>query len=224
MTNLKDLVCVVTGAGGGVGSAVIGILKDQCHSVIAVFRGNSNAWEKAGNCYQTTANMIDADSVRKIAEVTCNNLGKIHAWVNVVGGFAMGQLIEEGSPEEWERMWRLNFISALNGCRVALPVMKRQKFGRIINFGSVAGLDGMAGAGPYAVSKAAVINLTKNVALEGAPYGVTSNVVVPGIIDTPANRTAMPDADFSQWTSLEAVTRTVIEIIESEHSGKIYRI
>jgi NAD(P)-dependent dehydrogenase (short-subunit alcohol dehydrogenase family) len=82
----------------------------------------------------------------------------------------------------------------------------------------------MVQAGPYAASKAAVINLSKSVALEYADYHITSNVIVPDIIDTPANRTAMPEADFLQWTSPEEIAKTVVKIIESEQTNEIVRV
>ena len=218
------MICVVTGAGGGTGPAIVDILFEKSKSVVAVLRGNEESWQETGEHFLIKADMSDAVTVSKLAEEVCRRLGTFHVWVNVVGGFSMGPTVEEAPAKEWEKMWQLNFMTALNGCKAALPVMKEQKFGRIINFGSLAGLDGMVQAGPYAASKAAVINLSKSVALEYADYHITSNVIVPDIIDTPANRTAMPEADFLQWTSPEEIAKTMVKIIESEQTNEIVRV
>ena len=79
----------------------------------------------------------------------------------------------------------------------------------------------MAHAGPYAVSKAAVVALTKTLALEGKKHGITCNAIIPTIIDTPQNRNAMPEADFSTWTSPRAIAKTIIETVKNDKTGEM---
>lgn len=136
----------------------------------------------------------------------------------------MGKNVEDTESEDWRRMYDLNFNSVLNCCLQILPIFKVQHFGRIINFGSVAGLEGMGLAGPYAMSKAAVINLTKTVALEGKVHGITANVIIPGIIDTPTNRKAMPEADFSKWTTPAQIAEKIVMLIDSVRTGETVRV
>lgn len=222
---LKDMNCVVTGATGGTGPAIVKLLSQKCAAVVGVARGENSRWAKlGGNRSQVNANILDPNSVERLVSEIVKHLKSIHVWINVVGGFAMGKNIEDTESEDWRRMYNLNFNSVLNCCRQIFPVFKAQHYGRIINFGSVAGLGGMGLAGPYAMSKAAVINLTKTVALEGKDHGITANVINPDIINTSANRKAMPKADFSQWTAPAQIAEKIVTLIGSDRTGEIIRI
>ena len=211
---LREQVVVVTGANGAMGSALVKHLQSRARHVVGTLRGASVDWRPMDETLSyVTCNLTDRTAVNfAVAEILLHQ-GSCHAWVNVAGGFAMDGLVEAVSPEAWPRMFDLNFITCLNACQAVLPVFKEQGFGRIINFGSAAGDGGLAQAGPYAVSKAAVHNLTQTIAQEGNGK-VTANLVVPTTIDTPANRQAMPDADFSSWTPPVVIAEKVAEILD----------
>ena len=222
---LDEMTCVVTGASGAAGSVIVDVLSKKCRAVVGVARGVEVNWHSlGGNRFEATADVLSQTSVGFLVSEVLRHLDSFHVWINVVGGFSVGGSVEETESEEWPRMFDLNFISTLNCCKKTMPVFKTQQFGRIINFGSAAALNGMALAAPYAVSKAAVVNLTKTIALEGKDSGITANVIVPTIIDKPENRKAMPEADFSKWTQPVAIADTIVEIVESGRSGRVIRV
>jgi NAD(P)-dependent dehydrogenase (short-subunit alcohol dehydrogenase family) len=119
--------------------------------------------------------------------------------LNLAGGFAMSPL-EETGPDTWRRMWEINASSAFFTSRAVFPGMKESGWGRIVNVSAFPAIDrGKSGLSAYGAAKAAVLNLTQTLAKEGLGHGITVNAVLPSIIDTPANRAAMADADRSTW-------------------------
>ena len=196
------------------GSALVAHLESRAEHVVGCLRGTQVDWRPAGEQLSyVTGDLTDRVTVNFMVAEILRNLETCHVWINVAGGFSLDGPIEQVSPEAWPRIFDLNFITCLNACQVIWPVFKEQEFGRIINFGSAAGDAGMANAGPYAMSKAAVHNLTLTLAMEGSDQ-VTANLIIPSIIDTPANRQAMPDADFSTWTSTETIAKTIAGILD----------
>ena len=117
----------------------------------------------------------------------------------------MGQNIDGEISNEWKRMYQVNFVSTLNCISLVIKHMKDYNFGRIINFGSSAALEGMASAGPYIISKACVHALTKTMARELDDYNITCNAILPGIIHTQANKTAMPNEPTNDWVSMDTI-------------------
>ena len=219
------MVCVVTGASGGTGPAIVDLLGKRCRAAVAVIHGVEVEWNSRGKGrFEVTADVLNQTSVGFLVSEVLRHLDTFHVWINVVGGFRSGNVVEETESNDWPGMFDLNFISALNCCKKILPILKSQRFGRIVNLGSVAGIDGMARAAPYAVSKAALINLTKTIAQEGKDYNVTANVIIPDTIDTPANRKAMPDADFSRWTGPEDVAAEILSLIDSDRTGEMVHL
>ncbi|NIA18501.1 MAG: SDR family NAD(P)-dependent oxidoreductase, partial [Simkaniaceae bacterium] len=206
--------CVVTGAGGGVGSALVNGLRSAGATVIAVYRGRSSSiMETRSGLYTVQCDLTNENAVQSLVHDISVTIGPIHAWVNTAGGFHSGESIEESSMDVWRQMFSINFITALNCSRAVLPGMKQNRFGRIINFGSFPGEEGLAQAAPYAISKAAVHILTKTIWLEGHKAGVSAHVIIPTTIDTPTNREAMPDDDWSNWVTTKDISDKIIEII-----------
>ncbi len=211
---LCDQTVIVTGTNGAVGSELVGYLKERARHVVAVVRGSSVVWRDLGQgSSEVSGDLSDVRNVGKIVSALKSSLETCHALVNVVGGFSLDGPVEKLQPEDWERMWAVNFSTSLNTCQALIPIFKAQGFGRIINFGSQAGDRGMAGAAPYAVSTSAVHALTRTLAVEGGGV-VTANLIIPSIIDTPANREAMPEADFSRWTTPAAIAERVALILD----------
>lgn len=211
---LSEMNCVVTGAGGGVGSALVNGLRSAGATVIAVYRGRSSSiMETRSGLYTVQCDLANENAVQSLVHDISVTTGPIHAWVNTAGGFHSGESIEESSLDIWRQMFSINFITALNCSRAVLPGMKQNKFGRIINFGSFPGEEGLAQAAPYAVSKAAVHILTKTIWLEGHKAGVSAHVIIPTTIDTPTNREAMPDDDWSDWVTTKDISDKIIAII-----------
>jgi len=125
--------------------------------------------------------------------------GKLDVLVHVVGGFAGGKSVAETDDATWEQMRDLNLTSAFYVLRAAIPHLRRSGAGRIVAVGSLAAAEPHAGLGAYVTFKSALVSLVRTVALENKDAGLTANVVLPGTMDTAANRKAMPGADFSKW-------------------------
>ncbi len=208
------MVCVVTGAGGNVGGALVNSLRSSGATVVAIHRGPSSSIMKTRQgLYTVKTDLSDENTVRVLVREIISLTGPIHAWINAAGGFHMGESIEDATLDIWKQMLSVNFITALNSSRAVLPSMKKNRFGRIINFGSFPGEDGMANAAPYAVSKAAVHTLTKTIWQENHAYGVSAHAIIPTTIDTPANREAMPDEDWSEWVTTKDISNKIIDLI-----------
>jgi len=143
--------------------------------------------------------VTDPDQVADFMDAVGRDVDRVDTLVNGVGAFAMGPLTET-DPGTWRRMMDLNATSAFLCSRAAVPHLAGDEGGAIVNVASEPGLGrGGAGMSAYAASKSAVVSLTDSLAEELRPRGITVNAVVPTVIDTPANREAMPDADTSTW-------------------------
>ncbi len=153
-----------------------------------------------------------------IAEVK-TKAGRLDALINLSGGFAYDTL-EAGDPSVWRRMYDLNVATTLNATKAALPHLLESGAGRIVNVGAGAAVRASAGMGPYAASKAAVHRLTESLADELKAKNVTVNAVLPSIIDTPANRASMPNADFGRWVSPHELA-AVILFLASESASAV---
>jgi NAD(P)-dependent dehydrogenase (short-subunit alcohol dehydrogenase family) len=129
-----------------------------------------------------------------------DRFGRIDALINIAGGFRW-QTIQDGDPQTWDELYRLNVTSTLNASIACLPYLRQAKAGRIVNIGAAAALKAGTGMGAYAAAKSAVHRLTESLADELKAEGITVNAVLPSIIDTPANRKDMPDADRSKWVA-----------------------
>ncbi|RIK90661.1 MAG: hypothetical protein DCC71_25470 [Proteobacteria bacterium] len=142
------------------------------------------------------------------AAAVAKEAGDVAALVNGVGGFAMGAHAET-ALDVWDRMYRLNVRAAAAMTRAALPAMLARGAGAVVHVAAGAALDPPAEMGAYAASKAALVAFTRSLAREVGARGVRVNAVLPGTIDTPANRAAMPDADRSLWSRPEAIAAAI---------------
>jgi NAD(P)-dependent dehydrogenase (short-subunit alcohol dehydrogenase family) len=155
----------------------------------------------------------------KMTALAVERFGRIDGVVNLVGGFRL-QDVSGDSLETWQAMLRLNGDTAFNISAAVLPALREAGFGRIVHVAANAAFKANRGQAAYAASKAAVLRLTEALAAENRKFGITANSIVPGIIDTPANRAAMPDADVGEWTSPSSIAK-VIAFLVSEHSAAI---
>lgn len=145
-------------------------------------------------------------------------LGGIDGIVNVAGGFTW-ETVEGGALASWDRMYDTNLRTAVASCRAALPHLLARGAGRIVNVGAAAACKAGMGMGAYAASKAGVARLTEALAEELKDRGVTVNAVLPSIIDTPANRADMPDADASRWVAPGQLAAVVAFLLSSDASA-----
>ncbi|MFZ5728823.1 MAG: SDR family NAD(P)-dependent oxidoreductase [Pseudomonadota bacterium] len=158
--------------------------------------------------------LADPAAAQSAMDQVADRFGGLDALINIAGGFRW-QTVEAGDPAQWDRLFAMNLKTALNASRAALPLLKASPAGRIVNVGAAGALKAAAGMGAYAASKAAVHKLTESLAEELKADGITVNAVLPSIIDTPANRADMPDADFAAWVA-PADLAAVILFLASE--------
>ena len=140
------------------------------------------------------------------------HFGRLDALVNVAGGFRW-EKIESGSIDTWDLLYQMNVRTAVNASQAALAHLLAREGGRIVNIGAMAAAKAGVGMGAYAASKAGVAKLTEALAEELKDRGVTVNAILPSIIDTPANRADMPDADFSRWVTSEEIAELVVFLL-----------
>ena len=136
--------------------------------------------------------------------------GRLDVVAHTVGGFAGGSSVAETEDAVFQQMFEVNLNSTFYLLRAVLPVMRKTGNGRIIAVGSRAALEPGAGVGAYSASKAAMVSLIKTIALENKDAGITANVILPGTMDTPTNRKAMPNADTGKWVHPANVARLMV--------------
>jgi NAD(P)-dependent dehydrogenase (short-subunit alcohol dehydrogenase family) len=212
MFQFSDQVAVVTGASGALGGALAHRLLDDGARVAIVDRDPARLAsafpQLASSPHRASAHAADlADpvAVERVVREIVSLRQRIDAVFNIAGTFRGGSRVEETSDTDWQVLLDANFRSTLHVCRTVVPVMRAQKSGVIVNVGSRASLAGDAGVSAYSVAKTAVLRLTESVAAEAKRDGVRANCVLPGTIDTAANRKAMPDADTSGWVQPDAL-------------------
>ena len=193
---------LITGATGGLGSAVAEQFLSEGHTVIGVARG----WKSPpARILALSADLTDPEQcARAVGEA-----GEIDAVIHIMGGFAGGSPVEKTAVETWDHMMNLNVRSAFLVFRSALPAMLTRRRGRLVAVASRAAVEPVAGLSAYGASKAALVHLMSTLAVELKGSGVTSNVLLPSIIDTPENRRSMPDADYSRWVPPASIAKVV---------------
>jgi NAD(P)-dependent dehydrogenase (short-subunit alcohol dehydrogenase family) len=196
---MKDKVVFITGAKGGLGTFVSRRFLAAGAKVVGTSRSISKEDFPQPNFIPLAVDFTKAAAVRDAMESVVGRFGKLDVLVHVLGGFAGGQTVAGTDDATWEQMRDLNLTSAFYVLRAAIPHLRKSGTGRIIAIGSLAAVAPHPGLGAYVTFKAALSTLVQTVALENKDAGLTANVVLPGTMDTPANRKSMPDADFSKW-------------------------
>ena len=218
---IEGKTIIVTGGFGALGSAVAEAAVKRGASVAAIDYAPA---APAGLAQRLGPNALVLGAIdlslphsaqRAMAEILAR-FGRIDALLNIAGGFRWEKVAEAANTESWERMFSINLKTALNASRAALPALLESGAGRIVNVGAQAALHAPEGLGAYAASKAAVHRLTESLADELKLKGVTVNAVMPSIIDTPANRADMPDADFSRWVSPADLAAVLLFLVSDE--------
>ena len=212
----KNKVIVVTGAAGNLGRA-LAVAFAQRGARIALLDLNEQTTQAVvddlpqdADATAYAVNLLEAASVNQTLQAIVHDFGHIDVLANIAGGFTMGPLIQDTGDRDWEFMMNLNARSIFYTCRAAIPNMLANGGGRIINVSARAALEGKGRMGPYCASKAAVKTLTESLAAENKFDNINVNCMLPGTIDTPQNRDAMPDANFSNWVPPEALADVVV--------------
>src|SRR5215472_13251619 len=217
---MRDKVVLITGAKGGLGSFVTQRFLSAGAKVIGSSRSISQEDFPQPNFTPLAVDFTKPGAVRDAVESIVRRFGRLDALVHVLGGFAGGQTIAETDDATWEQMRDLNLTSAFYALRAAIPHLRKSGSGRIVAIGSRTAVEPHPRLGAYVTFKAALTTLVRTVALENKDAGLTANVVLPGTMDTPANRKSMPSADYSKWVQPENVADMVLWLAD-ERAGHI---
>jgi len=216
MEGFDGRVAVVSGGSGALGGALVRRLIAAGAAVETIDRSAAKTEAALADlavgdrlsCHGV--DLVDADAVVGVVAEIVERRGRIDHLFNVAGGFAAEGPVEETSAATWRRMLDANLFTTLHLCAAGAPVMKRAGAGTIVNVGSEASLAGGAEVSAYSVAKTAVLRLTESLSAEGRRAGVRVNCVLPGTLDTEANRRAMPDADPAGWVELDALVDAML--------------
>lgn len=215
---MQGMVVLVTGASGGLGKTVTESFLEAGATVVGTSRKIQQSDFDSSRFTALSAEISSREGALGLVDQVVKRLGKLDVLAHTVGGFAGGQSIADTGDDTFQRMLDLNLNCVFHILRAAIPALRRTKNGRIVAIGSRAALEPGAGVGAYSASKAAMVSLIRTVALENKDVGLTANVILPGTMDTPANRKSLPDADFSKWVRPSTVAGLVVWL--SSDAGK----
>jgi NAD(P)-dependent dehydrogenase (short-subunit alcohol dehydrogenase family) len=210
-------VALVAGGTGGLGRAVSLAFVAQDYKVAVTYR-RQKEWDAlqiaaGANKQNLEGFSVDVTDQTAVTELVANLVGehrRLDALVNTVGAYAGGVNLWELDARVFDQMLALNLRSGFTLSRAVVPVMLKQRNGSIVNVAAKAALDHAAGASAYAASKAAAVALMDSLAADLKGTGVRVNSILPSIIDTEANRKAMPKSDFAKWPKPEDIARVIL--------------
>lgn len=213
--DFTDQTVLVTGAAGHLGRAVAAAFAERGANVVLVDRDEAalvRAYgeEPAPKRLFAPADLLDPAAAEVAIAAAAERYGRVDVLCNIAGGFRMGEPVHETSAATWDFLLGINVRTLANAAHAAVPRMLAGGGGKIVNVGAYSAQRGVAQMGAYCAAKSAVIRLTEAMAAELREQGVNVNCVLPTIIDTPDNRSSMPDADFSRWVAPEALAEVML--------------
>lgn len=217
MVDFSGRVVIVTGAAGNLGNAVTRAFQSAGARLTLVDRAEDRLQRLYPDMVDSfdylLANSVDltsAEAVQSMVDKTLERFGQIQVLVNTAGGYRAGAPVHETSLETWDFMLNLNARSVFLVSRAVIPHLLQQRYGKIINVAARVARQGRANMAVYSASKSAVVHLTESMAAELKGEGINVNCILPSTIDTPANRRAMPEADYSSWVKPQAIAEVIL--------------
>ena len=201
---------LVTGANGGLGTHVTKALLDADFVTVGLAPKIQQSDFDHPNFTALPASLDSLNAAKKAADTVIARFGKIDVLAHLVGGFAGGQTVADTDDATFQRMFEMNLNSSFHILRAVIPHMRKAGVGRIVAIGSRAAEDPGPTVGAYSASKAALVSLVRTVALENKDASITANIILPGTMDTPANRKAMPGAETSTWVQPASVASLIV--------------
>ena len=219
--SVEDKVTIISGASGGLGSVVSRRFHEAGACVVMVGSrpaGVQTLADELGNerTLPLAANLIEPEGAEEVVTTTLRRFGRVDILLNLAGGFSGGRPVSDSGDDVLNKMLDINVRTVYNLSRVVVKPMLDQNWGRIVNTASRDALRGRANYSAYAMSKAAVLRLTESMAAELKQYDITVNAILPGTIDTEANRNSMPQADFSKWVKPETIAETLLFLVQED--------
>ncbi len=209
---LDDKVVMITGANGGLGEAVTHAFLDADARVAGISRAITNADFDRPNFEAFPATIASAADAAKLVEAVRAKWGRVDALIHLVGGFAGGTPVQETAASDFSKMMELNFFAFAYMAQAVLPWMRERGSGAIVAIGARPAIHPVKNLGAYAASKAALVSLVQTIALENKDRGIRANAVLPGTMDTPANRESMPQADPAKWVHPSNVAALLVHL------------
>ena len=220
-----DKSIVITGGTGGLGTALVRrlIKKKYRLAVTYLLPEEAKRFEEEFDVSEdrlllTRVDATNPEAVTSFMKDVVDQWGELHGLCSLVGGWAGGREVEETDDVRFERMLDLNLRSAFYAVRAAVPHLRNTGWGRILLIGSRGAVDYMSGQAAFNIAKAGVVALGKTVAEELNDSGITANVIMPSVIDTPATRESLPYADDVDWPTPDEIA-AVAEFLLSEEAG-----
>jgi NAD(P)-dependent dehydrogenase (short-subunit alcohol dehydrogenase family) len=222
-TKLENEIVLVAGGTGGLGRAVSLAFLEQGCKVIVTYR-RQEEWDALQSASGLNVRHLEGHSLDVTEETAVTGLmenligkhGRLDTLINTVGGYAGGVSLWELDTRVFDQMLALNLRSGFVLSRAAVPVMLRRGYGSIVNVASKAAFDHVSGAAAYAASKAAAVAMMDSLAADLKGTGVRVNSILPSIIDTEANRKAMPKSDFAKWPKPEDIARVILFLCSAD--------
>jgi len=207
---MNSKVVLVTGANGGLGRFVTEAFLDAGAAVVGTARKISDTDFGNPNFTAIPADISDGESAKALVEQVVAKFGRLDVVVHTVGAFGGGSPVAETDAALLQQMLAANLMSVFYVARASIAALRKAGDGRLIAIGSRQAVQPAKGVGAYSASKAAMLSLIKTVAMENEDAGMRANVILPGTMDTPGNRKAMPKADFSKWVQPAAVASLAV--------------
>jgi NAD(P)-dependent dehydrogenase (short-subunit alcohol dehydrogenase family) len=214
----SEKTALIAGGTGGLECAVTLAFLNEGAKVHVTYHSDqefSSLKKLAGEKAQLQGHHVDVTNDNQTAEFA-RSLGAIDIMVNCVGAYAGGSPLWETAPNVFDKMLDLNLRSGFILSRSVVPVMLKQRSGAIVNIASRAAFDHAAGGGAYSASKAGALAMMDSLAADLKGSGIRVNTVLPSIIDTEANRRAMPNADFATWPKPEEIASVILFLCSDE--------
>lgn len=207
---MQGKVVLVTGADDGLGRFVTQAFLDAGATVVGTSTRIQQSAFKNDRFTAIAGAISNLESAQNLVCECTSRFGKMDVLAHTVGGFAGGSSVADTDDATFQKMMDINLNSVFHMVRAALPALRTSGNGRLIAIGSRAALEPGSGVGAYSASKAAMVSLIRTVATENKDAGVRANVILPGTMDTPANRQAMPKADPAKWVQPAAVASLMV--------------
>ncbi len=207
---MAEKIALITGANGGLGAHVTKAFLSSSFTVVGVSPSIRQSDFDHPNFVALPDQITSLEAAKKAVDIVIARYKNVDVLAHLVGGFAGGQTIAETDDATWQHMFDANLNSAFHVLRAVIPQMRKAGGGRIIAIGSRAAENPGPNVGAYSASNAALVSLIRTVALENKDAGITANVILPGTMDTAANRKEMPGADISEWVQPASVASSIL--------------
>jgi NAD(P)-dependent dehydrogenase (short-subunit alcohol dehydrogenase family) len=219
---LESSCIIVSGAAGNLGAAVAVELTRRGARIVCADRSADGLSalaarlpKPAESLFIPGLDLTKFEDAAAMAKAALDRFGSLDGLVNTLGGFATGAVAVD-ALSGFDMLLSVNAKAALVTSAAVLPAMIARKRGRIVHVAAAAGNKGTAGLAAYSAAKAAVMRIVESIAAEHGADGITANSILPGTIDTPQNRAAMPDADFSKWVTPAAIARVIAFLVSDD--------